>query len=133
MDIFGTVASAIDLSQKVLTYLAEYKDASKDRDLIVKEVNAIASLLPTLQGHLERVLRDGSTTSPTVAALSTLLVECKKILEELEKTLSKASEKINKLVTKLLWPFKKADLEQQIQKLTRIKSYLKEAVEYGTM
>jgi len=101
-----------------------------------KEVKAAAGLLPTLRGHIERLLGDGSfgdSDSPTVAVLSAVLTESKTILNDLEKTLRKAKEGMDKIVTKLLWPFKKADLEKQIQKLTRIKSYLREAVEYGTM
>jgi len=136
MDIFSTVESAISLSERLLTYLSEYKGASRDRDLLEKEVKVVADLLPTLRGHIERLLGEGSfgdSDSPTVAALSAVLTESKMILDDIEKTLRKAKEKMDKIMTKLLWPFKKADLEKQIQKLTQIKSYLREAVEYGTM
>jgi hypothetical protein len=113
MDILGTIATVIDLSQKIINYVQDVKGGKEDRKKLLAEVIGLKTLLPFLEHR--------ANVSPrTIDTLSIPLRQCKDALVDLETKLRTAVRKERKL----MWPFTKKTIVDELIQIERLKSYI---------
>ncbi|KIJ23511.1 hypothetical protein M422DRAFT_275892 [Sphaerobolus stellatus SS14] len=129
MDIFGTISSAIDLSDMVITYVQTVKGGKEDRARLTGELIALKTLLPILQGRLQQFnVASSSEFKGAAEYTDTLLIplsDCTAALQEMTVQLLKAE-------SKLMWPFTKKDIDGKLQTVERCKSYITLVIQNGT-
>lgn len=126
MDIFGTVANAIDLSEKILKYLGEVKGGREERENLRDKVTLLKALLPMLRGRIEA----DPTHSYNIPLFETILNrKCRDILAEIHGKLDKANFK--RVDQKLWWPFKREDIIDNLKDLEQVLSLVQIAVNSG--
>ncbi|KAF8998290.1 hypothetical protein BDQ17DRAFT_820175 [Cyathus striatus] len=128
MDIFGTVTNAIDLAEKVITYVKEARNAFEESSEVLSEVSSLLPLLSILHARIANP--DNSNEFSTLlvnAGLKTHLTNCASSLQHLAKILEpygRAVTKYKKIAAKMKWPFKKEEVEEHLQKIERMKSLI---------
>lgn len=125
MDPFSVTASIItvlQLSTKVLGYLNDIKDASKERAKCAIEASNLHSLLLNLRFRLE----EGSADTPWYTAVRALAVEngpfdqFKQALEMLQTRITDGG-RMKKAGEGLLWKFKKEEIASILDRIERLK------------
>ncbi|KIJ38588.1 hypothetical protein M422DRAFT_258696 [Sphaerobolus stellatus SS14] len=128
MDIFGTIASAIDLAVMIKGYIDNVKGGKEHRDRLRDGLTVLASLLPLLESRLQPALKGTTAVSPKkIEELQKIFGIYRDILGEIEKKLTKAEKKGRKL----LWPFDKGDIIDKIEKLEKLASWVHIAINVG--
>ena len=133
MDPSSTTASIIailQLSSKVLGYLNDVKDASKDRAECAVEAANLNSLLTALRFRLE----EGDSSTPWYTAVRVLATEngpldqFKQALEQLQKKMT-GRGKIGEVGNALVWKFKKEEIASILGRMERLKTLVEVALQ----
>ncbi|KAF8998291.1 hypothetical protein BDQ17DRAFT_1428571 [Cyathus striatus] len=128
MDIFSTVSSAIDLAQKVITYVKEASNAFEESSKVLSEVSFLQPLLSILHSRMaDPAQSNGFSMSLINAGLKTHLANCDSSLQHLAKTLEpfkRSTTKYNKLTARMKWPFKKEEIQEHLQNIEQMKSLI---------
>ncbi|KIJ42740.1 hypothetical protein M422DRAFT_254198 [Sphaerobolus stellatus SS14] len=128
MDIFGTIASVIDLATMIKGYIDDVKGGKEHRNRLRDGLTVLQSLLPLLESRLQPALEGTAAVSPKkIEELQTIFVIYRDILGEIEKKLTKTEKKGRKL----LWPFDKGDIIEKIEKLEKLASWVHIAINIG--
>ncbi|KAF2186071.1 hypothetical protein K469DRAFT_707252 [Zopfia rhizophila CBS 207.26] len=133
MDPLSATASIIailQLSSKVVGYLTNVKDASRERATCAVEVSNLHSLLLNLGFHLE----EGSANTPWHAAVRALAVEngpldqFKQALETLQTKMTDGG-RLKKAGDMLMWKFKKEEVDSILGRIERLKTLVEIALQ----
>jgi hypothetical protein len=133
MDPLSATASIIgilQLSSKVVEYLTDVKDASRERQTCAVEVSNLHSLLLNLRFHLE----GGSANTPWYTAVRALAVEngpldqFKQALETLQTRMTDGG-RLKKAGDMLMWKFKKEEVASILGRIERLKTLVEIALQ----
>ncbi|KAL9080321.1 MAG: hypothetical protein Q9157_000908 [Trypethelium eluteriae] len=133
MDPFSITASVIatlQLSSRVLGYLNEVKDTSKDRAICAVEAANLYSLLTTLRFRLE----EGDSSTPWYTAARNLATEngpldqFKEALEQLQSKMTGRGN-IGQTGNALVWRFKKEEIASIVSRMERLKTLIEVALQ----
>lgn len=133
MDPLSATASIIailQLSNKVLGYLNDVNDASKDRAKCTIEASNLHSLLLNLRFRLE----EGSANAPWYTAVRALAIEngpfdqFKQALELLQARMTE-KDRLKKAGEALVWRFKKEEVADILGRIERLKTLVHIALE----
>lgn len=133
MDPIGALASIItilQLSQKVIGYLNDVKDASKDGAKCAIEASNLYTLLRDLRCRLE----EGRGDTPWHTAVRALGVEngpfdqFKQTLESLQSKMAKRGV-LKQAGKALMWKFTKEDINNLLNRMERLKSLIEIALQ----
>ncbi|KAF2192220.1 hypothetical protein K469DRAFT_716724 [Zopfia rhizophila CBS 207.26] len=133
MDPLSATASVIailQLSSKVVGYLTDVKDASKERAKCAVEASNLHSLLLNLRFRLE----EGSADTPWYTAVRALAVEngpldqFKQALETLQTKMTDGG-RLKKAGEALVWKFKKEEVASILDRMERLKSLVEIALQ----
>lgn len=127
MDIFSTIASAIDLAEKLKTYIQDIQDESSERKNLLDEVTALTTLLPLLSARIENAKRSPDKDyQDAIVALGVKNGPLDQFIESLT-TLNGKLERaekgtVKRAVQKLLWPFTLREIKDKLGQIERFKS-----------
>lgn len=133
MDPLSATASLIavlQLSSKVVGYLTDVKDASKERAKCAVEASNLHSLLLNLRFRLE----EGNADTPWYTAVRALAVkngpldQFKQALELLQSKMTDGG-RLKKVGEALLWKFKKEEVISILDRMERLKSMVEIALQ----
>jgi uncharacterized protein with NAD-binding domain and iron-sulfur cluster len=133
MDPLSATASIIailQLSSKVLGYLNDVKDASKDRAKCAVEAAHLNSLLTALRFRLE----EGDSNTPWYTAVRALAAEngpldqFKQALEQLQSKITDGG-KLGKAGNAFVWKFKKEEIASILGRIERLKTLVEVALQ----
>ena len=130
LSVTASVIAVLQLSSKVLGYLNEVKDASKDRAKCAVELANLYSLLAALRFHLE----EGRSDSPWFTTVRALAVEngpldqFKQALEQLQNKF-RASGKLGTARNALMWTFQKEEVASILSRIERLKTLVEVALQ----
>ena len=137
MDPLSAVASIIavlQLSNKVVGYLNDIQDASKDRARCAVEASNLQGLLTTLRFRLE----DTDTNTEWHTAVRALAVEngpihqFRQALELLETNMTQKG-RLTKMSEALVWKFKKEEIASILNRMERVKSLIQIALQVDNL
>lgn len=126
MDPLSTTASIItvlQLSAKVLTYLNDVKDASRDHAQCAIEASNLHSLLVNLRFRLE----EGGASQPWYTTVRALAVEngpldqFKQALETLQTKMTDGG-RLKQVGKPLIWKFRKEEIANILARMERLKT-----------
>jgi hypothetical protein len=127
----GSIIAVLQLSAKVLGYLNDVKDASKDRAKCAVEASNVYSLLLNLRFRLE----EGSADAPWYTAVRALGVEngpldqFKQALEALQTKMTDGGRLKKKAGEALVWKFKKEEIATILDRIERLKALVEIALQ----
>lgn len=130
LSVTASIIAILQLSGKVLGYLNDVKDASKDRAKCAIEAANLNSLLTALRFRLE----EGSSGTPWYTALRALAIEngpldqFKQALEQLQRKMTGGS-KMRKAGDALIWEFKKEEIASILGRMERLKTLVQVALQ----
>jgi hypothetical protein len=130
LSVTASIIAILQLSGKVLGYLNDVKDASKDRAKCAIEAANLNSLLTALRFRLE----EGSSGTPWYTALRALAIEngpldqFKQALEQLQRKMTGGS-KMRKAGDALIWEFKKEEVASILGRMERLKTLVQVALQ----
>jgi hypothetical protein len=130
----ASIIATLQLSAKVLTYLNDVKDASKDRAQCAIEVSNLYSLLVNLRFRLE----EGSASQPWYTAVRALAVEngpldqFKQALELLRTKMTDGG-RLKKVGESLMWKFKKEEIANILAQMERLKTLVEIALQMDNL
>ena len=130
LSVTASIIAILQLSGKVLGYLNDVKDASKDRAKCAIEAANLNSLLTALRFRLE----EGSSGTPWYTALQALAIEngpldqFKQALEQLQRKMTGGS-KMRKAGDALIWEFKKEEIASILGRMERLKTLVQVALQ----
>jgi len=133
MDPLSATASIIailQLSSKVVGYLTDVKDASRERATCAVEVSNLQSLLLNLRFHLEegRANTSWHTAVRALAVENGPLDQFKQALETLQSKMTDRS-RLKKAGDILTWTFKKEEVDSIMGRIERLKSLVEIALQ----
>lgn len=126
----ASVIAVLQLSSKVVGYLTDVNDASKERAKCAVEASNIHSLLLNLRFRLE----EGSADASWYTAIRALAVEngpldqFKQALELLQTKMTDRG-RVKKAREALLWKFKKEEVADILNRMERLKSTVEIALQ----
>lgn len=126
----ASIITVIQLSSKVVGYLNDVKDASKDRAKCMIEVTNVNCLLTTLRFRLE----DGDSSTPWYTSVRALAIEngpldqFKEALELLQGRIV-GEGKMRKAGNALIWKFNKEEIASILCRIERLKSLVQVALQ----
>ena len=126
----ASVAAILQLFSKVLGYLNDVKDVSKDRAKCAVEAANLNSLLTALRFRLE----EGDSNTIWYTEVQTLAIEqgphdqFKQALEQLQEKTS-GNGKMGKAGNASVWTFKKEEIDSILHRMERLKSLVEIALQ----
>jgi hypothetical protein len=126
----ASIIAVLQLSSKILGYLNDVKDASKERAKCAMEASNLHSLLTSLRFCFE----EGSTNTRWNTAVRALAVEngpldqFNQALELLQNNMTDGS-KTKKAVKELVWKFKKEEIASILERIERLKTLVEIALQ----
>jgi hypothetical protein len=123
LSVTASIIAVLQLSGKVLEYLNNVKDASKDRTQYALKLLNLCSLLYKLRDHVET----GARSQPWCTAVRALAVrdgpldQFKQALEALQTNITDGS-RLKKASEALVWKFKKGEIAGILDRIERLKS-----------
>lgn len=123
LSVTASIIAVLQLSTKVLGYLNDVKDASKERAKCAVEASSLHSLLLNLRFRLE----EGSADKPWYTAVRALAVEngpldhFKQALGLLQ-TRMRNGGRLKKVGEALSWKFKKEEIAGILDRIERLKT-----------
>ncbi|KAF2475263.1 uncharacterized protein BDR25DRAFT_254152, partial [Lindgomyces ingoldianus] len=126
----ASIISILQLSAKVLAYVNDVKDASKDRTQYAVEMLNLRSLLFKLRDHVEW----GDSTEPWYTAVQALAVkdgpldQFKQALETLQIKMT-GGGRLGGAGEALVWKFKKEEIASILGRMERLKSLVEIALQ----
>jgi hypothetical protein len=130
LSVTASIIAVLQLSAKVLAYLNDVKDASKDRAQCEIETSNLYSLLVNLRCRLE----ESSASQPWHTAVRALAVEngpldqFKQALEALQAKMID-SGRLKKAGEALMWKFRKDEVASILARMERLKGLVGVALE----
>jgi hypothetical protein len=130
----ASIIATLQLSAKVLTYLNDVKDASKDRAQCAIEVSNLYSLLANLRFRLE----EGSASQSWYTAVRALAVEngpldqFKQALELLQTKMTDGG-RLKQVGESLMWKFKKEEIASILAQMERLKTLVEIALQMDNL
>lgn len=130
LSVTASIIAILQLSSKVLGYLNDVKDASKDRAKCAIEAANLNGLLTALRFRLE----EGSSGTPWYTALQALAIEngpldqFKQALEQLQRKMTGGS-KMRKAGDALIWEFKKEEIASILGRMEGLKTLVQVALQ----
>jgi hypothetical protein len=130
LSITASVITVLQLSAKVLSYLADVKCASKDRETCELEISNLYSLLIKLRSRLE----EGSSGESWYTAVRALGIEhgpldqFKQALEQLQAKIT-GKGKSQKIRDALIWKFSKEEVRNILDRIERLKTLVNIALQ----
>lgn len=134
LGLLGFVDSAISLTDRFVKYVRDLKDEKHEHAWLVSEVAALRTMLPSVK----KCLLDCNVTSERYIAVKTILegpssplLECMQALVRINNKLDlhfKSSSSGDagaappQKWSRLMWPFKKADIIDELGKIEQFKS-----------
>ncbi|KAF1939396.1 hypothetical protein EJ02DRAFT_295374, partial [Clathrospora elynae] len=125
LSVTASVIAILQLSAKVLLYLNDVQDASKDRAQCAIEASNLHSLLLNLRFRLE----EGGASQPWYTAVRALgvqkgpLDQFKQALETLHNRTTNGG-RLKKAGEALIWKFKKEEIASVLARMERLKSLI---------
>lgn len=126
----ASVIAVLQLSSRVVGYLTDVKDASKERAKCAIEASNLHSLLLNLRFRLE----EGNANTPWYTAVQALAVEngpldqFKQALELLQTKMTDEG-RVKNVREALLWKFKKEEVASILDRMERLKSTVEIALQ----
>jgi hypothetical protein len=123
LSVTASIIAVLQLSAKVLGYLNDVKDASKDRVKCAVEASNLHSLLINLRFRLE----EGNVDAPRFTAVRALGVEngpldqFKQALEALQTQMTDGG-RLQQAGKALVWKFKKEEIAGILVRIERLKT-----------
>ncbi|KAF8876242.1 hypothetical protein BD779DRAFT_169869 [Infundibulicybe gibba] len=115
------IASAIDLTTKIIAYVQDVKDAGEDRPKLQSEVTVLKAVL--------RIANDDDISNSL--DLQDPFNECyqalQSIVKKLDDEVGKAGERPSKLAEikkNIRWPFRQGEIKKMLDKIERLKSMI---------
>ncbi|KAF2809676.1 uncharacterized protein BDZ99DRAFT_463452 [Mytilinidion resinicola] len=130
LSVTASIIAILQLSNKIVGYLTDVKDASRERATCAVEVSNLHSLLLNLRFHLE----EGNANTPWHTAVRALAVEngpldqFKQALEMLQ-TKMIGRGRIKKAGDMLVWKFKKEEIASILGQIERLKTLVEIALQ----
>lgn len=130
LSVTASIIAVLQLSAKVLSYLNDVKDASKDRADCAMETSSLFSLLVSLRLRLE----EGDASKSWYVAVRALSVEngpldqFKQALETLQARMTDGG-RLKKAGDALMWKFKKEEIEGILARMERLKTLVEIALQ----
>ncbi len=130
LSITASVIAVLQLTGEVIKYLSDVADAPKECQECTIEASNLHNLLINLRYRLEQ----GQTGDPWFTAIRTLNVEngpldqYKQALEQLRSKVD-ANNGAQKMKTRLVWRFSKAEVTGILAKMDRLKTLVSIALE----
>lgn len=130
LSVIASIIAVLQLSAKVLSYLNDVKDASKDRAECAVEASSLYSLLLNLRFRLE----GGDASQPWYVAVRALAVEngpldqFKQALETLQARMTDRG-RLKKAGDALMWKFKKEEVAGILARMERLKTLVEIALQ----
>ncbi|KAF1953955.1 hypothetical protein CC80DRAFT_476890 [Byssothecium circinans] len=130
LSVTASIIAVLQLSAKVLGYLNDVNDASKDRAKCAVEASHAYSLLLNLRFRLE----EGSADAPWYTAVRALGVEngpldqFKQALEALQTKMTDGG-RLKKAGEALVWKFKKEEIASILDRIERLKTLVQIALQ----
>ncbi|KAH7128264.1 hypothetical protein B0J11DRAFT_524487 [Dendryphion nanum] len=130
LSVTGSIIAILQLSAKVLAYLNDFKDASKDRTQCIVETLNLRGLLFNLKDQVEW----GDPTKPWYTAVQALaakngtLDQFKQVLEMLQTKLTDGG-RLGRAGDALVWKFKKEEIANILHRMERLKSLVEIALQ----
>jgi hypothetical protein len=130
LSVTASIIAVLQLSNKVLRYLYDVKDASRDRTQCTVEILNLCSLLYKLRDHAE----EADATQPWytavygIAAQNGPLDQFKQALETLQAKMTDGG-RLKKVGEALLWNFKKEETAGILARIERLKTLVEVALQ----
>ncbi|OAG02463.1 uncharacterized protein CC84DRAFT_1022712 [Paraphaeosphaeria sporulosa] len=130
LSVTASIIAVLQLSAKVLGYLNDVNNASKDRANCAVEASNVHSLLLSLRFRLE----EGSADAPWYTAVRALGVEngpldqFKQALEALQTKMTDGG-RLKKAGEALVWKFKKEEITSILDRIERLKTLVEIALQ----
>ncbi|KAF1996905.1 hypothetical protein P154DRAFT_397109, partial [Amniculicola lignicola CBS 123094] len=130
LSVTASIIAVLQLSTKVLGYLNDVKDASKDRTQCALETSNLYNLLFSLRAQLE----EGDATKEWYTAVRALAVEngpldqFKQALEMLQARMTDGG-RLKKAGDMLMWKFKKEEMASIFGRIERLKTLVEIALQ----
>ena len=130
LSVTASIIAVLQLSAKVLSYLNDVKDASKDRAECAVEASSLYSLLLNLRFRLE----GGDASQPWYVAVRALAVEngpldqFKQALQTLQARMTDGG-RLKKAGDALMWKFKKEEVAGILARMERLKTLVEIALQ----
>jgi hypothetical protein len=124
LSIAASIIAILQLSNKVLSYLIDINDASKDRATCAIEASNVHSLLTNLRYRLE----DADAQAPWFTAVRGLAVEdgpldqFRHALQLLQDRMTGNTGRLEKVRQRLIWKVKKEEMEHILKTMERLKT-----------
>jgi hypothetical protein len=124
LSVTASIVAILQLSNKVIGYLNDVKDASKDRARCAIEASNLHSLLTNLRFRLE----EGDVEASWFTAIRALAVEkgpldqFKTALELLQDRMTMGRGTLGHVSKALVWKFQKEEMERILQSIERLKA-----------
>jgi hypothetical protein len=134
LSAISSIIAILQLSGKVVDYLAVVKDASKERKQCAIEISNLRTLLLNLQFHIE--MED--VNAPWHTAVGALAIEngpldqFKQSLETLQSGMTDRG-RLKKTTDILMWKFKKDEVTSILGRIERLKTLVEIALQRDQM
>jgi hypothetical protein len=130
LSVTASIIAILQLSSKVVGYLTDVKDGSRERAMCAVEVSNLHSLLLNLRFHLE----EGNANTLWRTAIRALAVEngpldqFKQALETLQAKMTEGG-RLKKARDILMWKFKKEEVDSILGRIERLKTLVEIALQ----
>jgi hypothetical protein len=130
LSVTASIIAILQLSGKVVGYLTDVKDASRERATCAIEVSNLYSLLLNLKFNLE----EGDANTPWHTAVQALafkngpLEQFKQALETLQSKIRDGG-RLKKAGDILMWKFKKEEMDSILDRIERLKTLVQIALQ----
>lgn len=127
----GSIIAVLQLSVKILGYLNDIKDASKDRTQCATEISNLYALFFNLRARIE----EGNFECPWYRAVQALTVKSgpidqfKDALELLQTRMTASRNQLKKASEPLVWKFQKGEVASILSRIERLKTLAHIALE----
>jgi hypothetical protein len=124
LSVTASIIAILQLSSKVIGYLNDVKEASKDRARCAIEATNLHSLLTNLRFRLE----EGDVSTPWFTAIRGLntengpLDQFKEALQLLQDRMIERKSRFGQAVNVLTWKFRKEEIDPILQTMERLKT-----------
>lgn len=134
LSVTASIIAVLQLSSSVLRYLVDVKDASADRQILIREISSTRGILSTLNETVDDARVSDETWSAAIRSLEDPdgpLSVLTTTLTQLATTLkgSASATGIKKAANSLRWPFKQSEVEKILRVIECQKSTLSLALE----
>jgi hypothetical protein len=127
LSIAGLILAIGGVVQILVNYGSDAKDARKDIQSLTTELFALKGVLEHIE-YQQRAFSADPTSPKSVKydsqEFSRMLESAKELLESLRKSLKPAQSHFGQSVQRMAWPLKKDDVQKQIARIERVKTWL---------